>query len=306
MNQMGSMAQKQGFEPKSQQTGKDAGEFGTGGMSQMRTETPPEQAPQPKKDFKDPFQMQGDMVAGKKKSAEAMVNAAVNSETDSMIEKANSAISSFGGSDDFGDFEKLNEISDEDIELAEQVIFKGYAEKEVTIPNLPGHKFTICTTSAEDMSVIDEIIFDMVHEHEDKDGQIDLPAQHVQTMRSALILAMGFVGMDGEEYCDEPVHKINAIKRGVIKVKDYEYEGDLEKAKALNGSLKKSLKHRAVRVRRLPTPVIDFLSNAKFEFDTTMYQIMTSKQLIPKSSGQQQDTQEPNSSEKENSSSTDL
>jgi len=274
-------------------------------QSPGRAQEPQESPTQQKQDFKTVSQQHEDMVQGRRKPAAEMIKNAVESKTDEMVNKANAALSGMGNGPDFDEFEQLQKISDEDLELAEQVIFKGYAEKVVTIPNMPGHTFTITTTSAEDMSVIDEIIYDMVKDKEDKDGQVDLPAQHVQTFRSALMIAIGFKGMDGKDYCDEPIHQLMAIKRAVIKVKDLEYEGDIEKSAKLSESLKRSLKHRAVRVRRLPTPVIDFISNEKIMFDQAMYQIMTAKQLIPKSSGQSRDTQEPASPMKENDSSTD-
>jgi len=267
-------------------------------------QTPTEEAPREKEDFRTVAQQQADMAAGKKKSADQLIREATT-KTDGMIDQANSILSGGDSSKDFDDFEELEKISQEDLDLAEQVIFKGYAEKDLVIPNLSDHQFTICTTSAEDMSVVDEIMYDMVKAKESDDGVVDLPAQHVQTMRAAIMLALGFKGMDGSDYCDEPINQLMTIKRAIIKVKDLEYEGDMDQSQKLCDSLKKSLKHRAVRIRRLPTPVIDFLSGAKFEFDTTMFRIMSSKKLIPKSSGQSQDSQGQPSSTREDSSDTD-
>ena len=257
---------------------------------------PSEKGSPEKGDFKSPTQQHNEMAAGKKRSAEDILKMAANSDTDSMIGKANSMLSGGGSDKMFEEFQELEQITPEDLELAEQIVFKGCAEKDIVIPNLPNHKFTICTTSAEEMSVVDEIIYEMVKAKEDNEGDVDLPALHVQTMRAALTLALGFKGVDDKDYCDEPINQLMTIKRAIIKVKDFEYEGDMDSSNKLNESLKKSLKRRAIRVRRLPTPVIDFLSTSKYGFDTAMLQVMMSKKLIPKSSGQSQDAQEPTSS----------
>lgn len=263
------------------------------------------QSPAPKKDFQDPFKQQADDLTSRRRQADERVKRSVESKTEGMIESANAAISGQGSQADLNEFDELEKISEQDLELAQQLIFKGYAEKDIVNPNMPDHKFTIATTSAEDVSVVDEIIYDMIRQSEGKDGEPNLPAQHVQTMRSALLLAFGFKGVDGKDFCDEAINQLLTIKRAVIKVKDLEYEGDMEQSKKLMESLKRAAKHRAVRMRRLPTPVIDFLSQRKFEFDTTMYQIMMSDKIIPKYSGQSQGRQELTSSMREEGSSTD-
>lgn len=270
--------------------------------SQGQTPEAPK-SPPPKEDFQDPFKAQASIVEQRRKSADQAAKKAVESQTEEMVQKANNALSG-RFAPELEEYEKLEKISEEDLELAEQIVFKGYAEHDVIMPNLPGHNFTICTTSAEDMSVVDEILYDMVKDHEDENGAVDLPAQHVQTMRAALMLALGFKGMDGKDYCDEPINQILTIKRAVIKVKELEYAGEIDQAKKLMDSLKKSLKYRAIRIRRLPTPVVDFVSMKKYQFDSRMYSIMMSEQIIPKSSGQSQGTQEPISSIQEESSSS--
>lgn len=259
---------------------------------------------QEKQDFKDPFKEQADQLATRKNKADDIAKKVIDSQASQMVDKANAALSGSTSKFDMKEFEELEKISDEDLELAEQTIFKGYAELNITIPNMPKHTFTLCTTSAEDMSIIDEILYDMVKGKEDKDGEVDLPAQHVQTMRAALFLALGFKGTDGKDFCDEPINQLATIKKAVIKVKDLECSGEIDKSIALMKSLKDSVKYRAVRMRRFPTPVIDFLSGKKYEFDNRMYTIMVSPKIIPKSSDQSQGTQERVSSTKEEISNT--
>lgn len=259
---------------------------------------------QGKQDFKDPFREQAEQLAGRKNKADDIAKKVIDSQANQMVDKANAALSGSTSKFDMKEFEELEKISDEDLELAEQTIFKGYAESNIIIPNMPKHTFTLCTTSAEDMSVIDEILYDMVKGRENKEGDVDLPAQHVQTMRAALFLALGFKGPDGKDFCDEPINQLATIKRAIIKVKDLECSGEIDKSAALMKSLKDSVKYRAVRMRRFPTPVIDFLSGKKYEFDNRMYTIMVSPKIIPKSSGQSQGTQEQPSSMRDGTSNT--
>ncbi len=257
-----------------------------------------------KEEFSSPYQDHVDEGFRRSEVAKKKAQSSIERQTEEMVEKANKAMSDTSDAD-LEEFEKLEKISDKDLEMAEQIVFKGYAEYDVTIPNMPDHKFTLCTTSAEDMSVIDEIIFEMVKERESDDGNVDLPMQHVQTMRSALFLALGFKSVDGKDFCDEPINQLMTIKRAIIKVKDLEYEGEMDKSRHLCESLKKSVKRRANRIRRYPTPVIDFLSQKKYEFDNKMYRIMMSKEIIPKFSGQSQGQPEHTSSTQEESSNTD-
>ena len=280
------------------------------GDQQSTTRQPESQQPaedlRPKETFKDPFAIHAESMVKRKGSADDLVKKAMETKTSDMVDKANQALSN-GSSiqKDMREFDEFEKISDEDLALAEQIVFKGYAEYNVVIPNMPSHVFTLCTSSAEDMSIIDEILYDMVKQREDKTGDVDLPAQHVETMKAALFLALGFKGADGKDFCDEPINQMMTIKRAIIKIKELEYAGEMEKAKSLNDSLKKSLKYRAVRMRRYPTPVIDFLSHKKYEFDTKMYTIMMSDKIIPKSSGQSRDMQDRYLSSQGSSSNSD-
>ncbi|HUU40510.1 MAG TPA: hypothetical protein VMW42_06205 [Desulfatiglandales bacterium] len=274
--------------------------------SVKRSQETPQPAPQSKQDFKGPFSEQADITAKRRAGASDILKQTAESKSQQMVEKANEAIANQSSAKaDLAAYDELEKITPEDLALAEQLIFKGYAEKDVTIPNLPNNKFTICSTSAEEMSIIDEVLYDMIKEKEDAKGDVDLPAQYVNTMRQALFLAFGFRGVNGKDVCDLPIEHLNTLKKAAVKVKDLEYTGDMESAKSLMKSLKKALIHRAVQIRKFPTPVIDYVANKKTEFDGTMYIIMMADRLIPKSSGQPQGTQEATSSAQEEVSSLD-
>jgi len=174
-------------------------------------------------------------------------------------------------------------VNSDDLKLAEKLIFDGFAETDVSMKNFPDRKFTLCSTNAEELGIMDEILFDMVKDHEKEDGMIDLPQNHISSMRSALFIALGYRGMDKQEICDTPGNYLNTIKKAVIKLTKLELDGNIKDAENLRISLKHALKTRAVEIKRLPTPLIDWLSGKKAEFDKKMYKIMCMENIIPKS-----------------------
>lgn len=188
-----------------------------------------------------------------------------------------------GKNDVQSDLDDLEKVSPEDLKLAEELIFKGYAEFDVDIPNLPGNSFTICSTSASEFNLIDEVLFDKVKDNEDKDGNVDMPQNKLQALRTALTIALSYRGRNKDELCKDSINHLNTIKRAIIKVNEYELSGDLKNMKELKDGLKQALLVRAIEVMKLPTPMIDFLSTEKFDFDTRMHRIMTEKQVLPKS-----------------------
>ena len=181
-----------------------------------------------------------------------------------------------------GDMYDDIDVDGDDLKLAEKLIFDGFAEREVFMTNFPDRKFTICSTSAEELSIMDEVLFDMVKDHE-VSGQIDLPQNHLTSMRSALFLALGYRGASEKELCREPGQHLNTIKKAVIKLTGHDLAGELDEAKKLRASLKHALRARALQIKRLPTSMIDWLSGEKQRFDRKMYKVMSTKDIIPKS-----------------------
>ena len=240
---------------------------------------PPKQGPLPEKEeFKDPFAIQNDLRSQAETKNRAIERMAA-SETDAA-QKAANALNNQGelsaGVDDG--------ITADDLKLAEQLIFKGYAEKNVEMEAFPGKKFTICSTNAEELSIIDDIAFDMVKNIQtNSDGTVDLPENHVRTMRNALFVALSYRGVDGVELCTDAVCHLNTLKKAIFKTNELYNEGDIKKGDELKVSLKRALVKRATAVKRLATPLIDFLSGEKYRFDAKMAEVMNKKGILPKS-----------------------
>lgn len=251
------------------------------GMFDKKPEENVAAAPSGKEEFKDPFREQSDEVSERSVRQKPKLD---DLAVDQTLERTAAAVNNAGpGKNVQADLDDMEKFTEEDINLAEQMIFRGYAEFDASMPRFKKNKFTICSTSAEEIAIIDEIVFDYVKKSENEDGTVNLPQNNVQGLKNALFIAISYRGMNKEEIIDDSSCHLNNIKKAVIRVTELENEGDLEASEKLKGSLKKKLLKRSSRVRRLATPIIDFLSDKKYEFDSKMLAIMSSQGLLPKS-----------------------
>ena len=231
--------------------------------------------------FKDPFSEQAASVAERSKRQVPDLESLVG---DSTLERTADAVNNAGsGKNVQADLDEMDKFSEEDLELAEQMIFRGYAEFDAVMPKLPKYKFTICSTSAEEIAIVDEIVFDLLKKSENSDGTVNLPQNNVQGLRNSLFLAISYRGMNKEELSPDSSCHLNTIKKAIIRVSEMENNGDLENSVKLKDSLKNKLLKRATIIKRLATPMIDFLADKKYEFDSKMLGIISSQGLLPKS-----------------------
>ncbi len=255
------------------------------GVFDKKEEKPAEVAaaiPSSKKDdYKDPFREQQAQVTERIEEQRPKVDDIIR---DSTLENTAAAVNNAGpGKNVQSDLDDMARFSDEDINLAEQMIFRGYAEFDAKMTRFPDRGFTICSTSAEEIAIIDEVVFDYVKGSESDDGVVNLPQNNVQGLKNALFIAISYRGSDHKELIEDSSCHLNIIKKGIIRISELEGEGKLKEAQELKDSLKKKLLRRATRVRRLATPLIDFLSEKKYEFDSKMLAIMSEPGILPKS-----------------------
>jgi len=228
----------------------------------------------PKEDFPDPFKVHEEMMRNVSRPKE-------KDQSDKDVDAINNAGVSASESQENEDFMK---ISKEDLELAEQLIFNGYAECQIEIANFPGRKFTICSTNGEEMNMIDEMAFDKLKSaKQNNDGTIDMPDSAIKSLRNSLFIAISYRGVDGKDIAQEPIIQINTLKKAILKLGDLYNSGDIDNAESLKASIKKALLKRATIVKRMSAPLIDFLSDEKYNFDVKMLNIMSEKKMLPKS-----------------------
>ena len=242
----------------------------------------PDDSP-PKEEFKDVFQVHKEESA---KVRSAGQNASKSQqEAEAQIAQVNQALSGSTNYEQERELEDLKKITPEDMKLAEEMVFRGYADIEVPMVNLPNIKFTLTSVSAEEVALVESITYDYLKSKESSDGStVDIPQAIVSSFKNALNLALSVRGRHGKDLCEEiPTQKLEVIKRAVRKAKSLEITGDLKKHAELLEEIKKSVRARAAVVMQMATPVIDFLTNEKYLFEVKMFRIMTTKQIIPKS-----------------------
>ena len=238
-----------------------------------------EQQPQQtqfKEDFPDPFAIQSEMIANSRAAAASMVNKKDKGEE--SVEQLNKAL---GGNDNKGIDDEILKISKSDMLIAEQLIFQGYAEIEIEMANFPGRKFTICSTNAEEYSIIDTIVFDVIRKAKQlPDGSVEMPENEIRALRNALFISISYRGVDGKDLSSDPISHINTIKRAILKLGDLNNSGDIVKAEELKSSIMKALLKRATIVKRMPTSLIDWITSKKYDFDAKMLKIMGQEQIV--------------------------
>jgi hypothetical protein len=115
------------------------------------------------------------------------------------------------------------------------------------------------------------------------DGTIDMPDSSIKALRNSLFIALSYRGVDGKDIASEPIIQINTLKKAIMQLGNLYSSGDLKQAEDLKLSVKKALLKRATIVRRMPAPLIDFISDEKYKFDVKMLNIMSEKKMLPKS-----------------------
>lgn len=254
-------------------------------MRPAEGDTTVEKIMQPKQDF---VNIEKESAVRNRKTADAMSKSATKKTgAEQDIDNVNAIMS--GGATEQTKNEKeiasLDTITKEDLEKAEELIFKGYSEFDVPMPKFSNIVITVCSTSADEIDLINEMLFDMVNDNKSEDtGEIEISEANLTTWKTMYQLALAYKGKNREElYIDDSSCCLTTIKRAMVMLAEYEAAGKKEEFDSLKKSVKDVIIKRAIRIRRMPTPFIDFISEAKQKFDKKMFAIMKTDNIIPKS-----------------------
>ena len=204
----------------------------------------------------------------------------------------NNAISSINNISEGGDGsvtskeEAILDITDEEEEYAEQMLFNKYAEKKVDMKIFKknSHYITICTNSPQDLSIVDECVFDLIRDNEDDDGNITIPEIEIRNMQSIYKVALSFVGVDGSDVCDNNITAKNkSLKMAIKKLNELLSNGDLDRADSLKKDIKKNLYFRVCKIKEYTIQIMDFIIDETTTFESRMFEIMNKEFIIPKS-----------------------
>lgn len=239
----------------------------------------------PRQDFKSPLQAAAEATSRAKTASKlALDSKERKSELEQMeaIDQINGAGSNSAKANE-KDIEELDKISEEDLSLAEALIFRGYAEKTVKFPQFKDHTITVTTTSPLEFDIIDELKFDLVKANEDKTtGIVNLSDAIVNSAENMYKLALGYVGMDNQDFCQDKSASLSIIKRAINTLDQIELSGDIEKLKKFKIEIKDAIRKRANVLKKVPTPMIDFISKTKYQFDDVMFKIMETPNIVSK------------------------
>lgn len=179
---------------------------------------------------------------------------------------------------ELGEMEKFTE---QDISLAEQLLFNGFAQKDFKLTE----KTLVSVTSmtAVEVDLVNEMMYEFGKKYETQDGRFDVSQKTIDHMNNLYLLAVSFRGFNGKDISDVRTRSLDLLKNAFKQLNNFEIEGDLEKIKKLREDIKSAVRARALEIKRLPTPVIDSVSQKRVEFDRTMYDIINRGDVIPKS-----------------------
>ena len=202
---------------------------------------------------------------------------------EAAIDKLNKAMS--GSSEATKEVERelqdMEKFSEADIELAEQLLFNGFAQKEVEIGK--STKAMFFTTNAAETEIINELVFEFTKKHETKDGRIDAPQRAVDLLHQVYLLAMSFKGFNGKDISEARTRSLDLIKSACKALNELELAGDLEKYGKLREEVKSAIKMRAAEMKnKLSVAAMDALSDKRFKFERTMFNIINKGDVFPK------------------------
>jgi hypothetical protein len=234
-----------------------------------------------KQEFSDIFQQDARL---KQNTAQAIKKAQEKERpTEEAVTKLNDALS--GKNSESAKIEKeledLNKFSEEDLKLAEELLFNGHAKKDFRLNDR--YSATIYSTNALEIAIVNELMFEFTRKYEKPDGRVDVSQKTMDHMHQLYLLAVSFKGYNDKDISTERVRSLDVIKSACKKLSEFEVDGDLASYAKLMEEIKNAVKARAAEIKRLSAAVIDSISYKRYDFERMMYDIVTRGDILPKS-----------------------
>ena len=197
------------------------------------------------------------------------------------VSKLNQQLSGGKGSDAIEkELEDMDKFSEDDLALAEELLFNGFCRKD--IPLTKKTKATFYSMNADEMEMINQLMFEFTKKHENKDGIVDVSQKSVDSLNALYVLAVSFRGFDGKDIAPSKSCSLEMLKSAFKQLAELEISGDIETHGKLSEEIKKVMKIRATYVRRKPTALIDVLTSKRYEFERVLYDILKRGDVYPK------------------------
>jgi len=231
----------------------------------------------PKTDFKGPEEIDREQ---RQAQEQAQRRAPVDKDSES-IDRASNALSGKDAEDNEKELKALEVYSKEDMRLAEELLFRGYAEKDFKI--LPNTTITITSMTSAATELVNEMVYEYASKKDEEGNAPDLSAKVVEGRQQMLLVALGFKGINGADISPASGRSLSFIKSGMKRMSDAEIDGDIKKFNETRAELKKIIWARASELKRIPVSIIDAVAKRRFEFERIMFEITSREDLIPKS-----------------------
>jgi uncharacterized alkaline shock family protein YloU len=238
-----------------------------------------------KKDFMSP-----DAIAAQQRreheEAQSQIKRDAN-KADAQINGLNSALSGDATAKTEAEIKSLEKYTKEDLKMAEELIFRGYAERDVEI--IPGAKATIASMSAAEVELVNEMIYEYANNIEkadaankDKSESSGVSVKVIDGLQQMLFVSLGFKGFNGKDISPSTSRTLQMIKSGVRKMTDCEIDGDIAAFKEIRKELKKTIWARAAELKRMPVSITDSISKKRYDLEKMIFDLTSRDDLLPK------------------------
>jgi len=172
-------------------------------------------------------------------------------------------------------------ISDEDMRLVEEAIFKGYTAKSYKV--LAGRRtISVATSLPCELDLIDDIIADEVRFAEA--NKQPCSQHYVDSRQKMLGLALCFVGVDGVDFGPQVDIKFATLKAAIGTFNRALVTGDLKGVVELKQTVKTAVSRRASAIAAsIPSGLSDIISSRRYDLESLVIQALNQAEIVPKS-----------------------
>jgi len=204
-----------------------------------------------------------------------------NISQEELISKANEAMSNQGV--DLDDEE--DDITEEDLKLAEDLLFNGFAEKTVSHSRFKNYTIKICSTTPAEYDIVDVATMRFIDSKKNSSGGVDLTDAIINSRRRLFLVALTVSEINGSDIIpNDPVLLARNVKTAVKKYETFCAKGELENASKQLESIISAINKRAHTISMsIPAQVVEWMSRQKADFDAMMSIVIGYENIVPKS-----------------------
>lgn len=161
----------------------------------------------------------------------------------------------------------LVKFSEEDYALVDQVVFKGYAEKEYKFGAQDKFRATITTSTSNEELAMEKILMDIAENEKLSDQAF---TQHM----GILLLSLSLKSINGKDFPDNPALKLELLKSAFLKLLEFERDGKTEKYEEQLNNIIKIVKKRIAYIKALPTALTETLAQKRSNLEMMIKKLL--------------------------------